>query len=234
MELSGQTAIVTGAGRGIGRMIAKALSSKGVSVVLASRTLREIESLAEDFTASGSGALAIPGDVGVEVDAERIVETAVRTYGRVDILVNNAGIGVFKPVAEMAVSEADAMWNVNVRGVFLMTRSVLRYMLQQGSGAIVNISSLAGKNPVKGGALYAATKWALRGFASSLMLEVRDRNIRVITVFPGSVDTSFSQKNRRGAGITQPEDVADAVIFALSAPARTMISEIDIRPSNPK
>ena len=100
--------------------------------------------------------------------------------------------------------------------------------------AVVNISSLAGKNSIKDGAGYAATKWALRGFASSLMLEVREANVRVVTVFPGSVDTGFSMKNRRGTEITQPEDVASAVLFAVRAPGRSMFSEIDVRPTNPK
>jgi 3-oxoacyl-[acyl-carrier protein] reductase len=106
-------------------------------------------------------------------------------------------------------------------------------MISQKRGAIVNISSLAGKNSFKGGTGYCATKWALRGFASSLMLEVREHNIRVITIFPGSVDTSFSQMNKRGERITQPDDVASAVVFAVTAPDRSMFSEIDVRPTNP-
>jgi NADP-dependent 3-hydroxy acid dehydrogenase YdfG len=147
--------------------------------------------------------------------------------------VNNAGIGVFKPVVTMQVSEFDAMWNVNMRGVFLATRAVLPSMIRSRRGAIVNIASLAGKNIFKGGAGYGATKWALRGFAGSLMLEVREHNIRVVTIYPGSVDTDFSPGGKKGAQITQPEDVASAVVFAVTAPERSMFSEIDLRPTNP-
>lgn len=125
------------------------------------------------------------------------------------------------------------MWNLNVRAIFVLTKVTLPHMIKARSGVIVNISSLAGKNSFKGGTGYAATKWALRGFASSLMLEVREHNIRVVTIFPGSVDTSFSSMNKKGDHITQPADVASAVVFAVTAPERTMFSEIDVRPTNP-
>jgi NADP-dependent 3-hydroxy acid dehydrogenase YdfG len=106
-------------------------------------------------------------------------------------------------------------------------------MIRVRGGEIVNIASLAGKNTFKGGAGYCATKWALRGFAGSLMLEVREHNIRVMTICPGSVDTGFSVSGKKGDRITQPEDVADAVLFAVTAPARSMFSEIELRPTNP-
>jgi len=172
-------------------------------------------------------------DVTSEGSVHSLVDEVIRSRGRIDILVNNAGIGVFKNVSEMTIADFDAMWDVNMRGVFLATKEVLPHMMHASSGNIINIASLAGKNSFKGGAGYCATKWALRGFASSLMLEVRDHNIRVVTIFPGSVDTAFSRTGKRGPMITQPEDVADAVIFAVTAPARTMISEIDVRPTRP-
>jgi len=157
----------------------------------------------------------------------------MHTHGTVDILVNNAGVGVFKPVAELSVAEFDTMWATNMRGVFLLTKEVLPHMMRAKRGEIVNIASLAGKNSFKGGAGYCATKWALRGFAGSLMLEVREHNIRVVTVFPGSVETAFSASGKKGGNITQPEDVADAVLFAVTSPQRSMFSEIDVRPTNP-
>jgi len=126
------------------------------------------------------------------------------------------------------------MWHVNMRGAFLATKGILPHMTKARTGDIVNISSLAGKNGFKGGTGYGATKWALRGFASSLMLEVRESNIRVITIFPGSVDTQFSSVNLKGESITQPEDVAAAVVFAVTSPERAMFSEIDVRPTNPQ
>ncbi|HUI66578.1 MAG TPA: SDR family NAD(P)-dependent oxidoreductase [Bacteroidota bacterium] len=231
--LDGQIAIVTGSGRGIGRAIAGALARAGAHVVLSSRTLSEIQKAAEQIRASGGMATAIQADVSDPAQVERLVSESLKIAGKVDLLVNNAGIGFFKPVSAMDLSEFDAMWKVNVRGVFLMSKAVLPSMTKSHRGAIVNIASLAGKNTFKGGAGYGATKWALRGFAGSLMLEVREHNIRVVTIFPGSVDTSFSSSGKKGPQITQPEDVADAVIFSVTAPERSMFSEIDLRPTNP-
>jgi NADP-dependent 3-hydroxy acid dehydrogenase YdfG len=162
-----------------------------------------------------------------------MVARTVSAFGGLDILVNNAGVGVFRPVAELTVEEFDRMWEINVRAVFVATRAALPHLRKSRNGAVVNIASLAGKNTFAGGAGYAATKWALRGFAGCLMLEVRNEHIRVVTICPGSVDTTFSSGGRRGEHIPQPEDVADAVLFAVTAPRRTMISEIDIRPTRP-
>ena len=232
-KLPGKVAIVTGAGRGIGKAIAGALAAEGAHVVLASRTAGEIESASAAIRAAGGSATSVRTDITDEAQVARLIAESLKFKGAVDILVNNAGIGVFKPVVSMEVSEFDAMWNVNMRGVFLATRAVLPSMIRSRSGAIINIASLAGKNAFKGGAGYGATKWALRGFAGSLMLEVREHNIRVVTIFPGSVETGFSPSGKKGAKIPQPEDVASAVIFSVTAPPRSMFSEIDLRPTNP-
>ena len=232
-RLQGKVAIVTGAGRGIGKGIADALAAEGAHVVIASRTAAEIESASAAIRAAGGSATAVHTDITDEGQVANLIGASLAVNGSVDILVNNAGIGVFKPVVSMEVSEFDAMWNVNMRGVFLATRAVLPSMIRARNGAIVNIASLAGKNTFKGGAGYGATKWALRGFSGSLMLEVREHNIRVVTIFPGSVDTSFSPTGKKGARIPQPEDVASAVIFSVTAPPRSMFSEIDLRPTNP-
>ena len=234
MKLEGKVAIVTGGSKGIGMAIARALGREGATVVICGRTSKTIEAAATALKSEGLAVGAVTADVGIPDHMDRLIATTVTDHGRLDILVNNAGVGVFKMVEEMDVRDFDMMWNTNLRGVFLATRASLPHLFKSGAGAIVNISSLAGKNTFKGGAGYAATKWALRGFAGSLMLEVRDRNVRVVTIFPGSVDTGFSSVNKRGKSITQPEDVADAVLFAITAPSRSMISEIDIRPSIPR
>lgn len=231
--LEGQVAIVTGGSKGIGRAIGKALAQEGATVVLAARTGSELMATVRELQNERLSVSGTVADVTSESDVNRLIAEVASTYGRIDILVNNAGIGIFKPVAEMSVADFDAMWGVNMRGVFLVTKAVLPHMIRNASGAVVNISSLAGKNSFKGGAGYCATKWALRGFASSLMLEVRDHNIRVVTIFPGSVDTSFSTTGKKGSNITQPEDVASAVVFAVTAPGRSMFSEIDVRPTKP-
>jgi len=231
--LNGNVAIVTGGSKGIGRAIGRALALEGATVVLAARSERDLGRTVEDLRSEGLAAEGIAADVTSEEQVQRLVDSTIRKYGKVDILVNNAGIGVFKPVGQLSVAEFDSMWNVNMRGAFLPTTTVLPQMVKQNGGNIVFISSLAGKNSFKGGAGYCATKWAMRGFAGSLMLEVREHNIRVCTIFPGSVDTSFSSMNKKGEHITQPEDVASAVVFAVTAPGRSMFSEIDVRPTNP-
>ena len=232
-DLKSQVAIVTGGSKGIGKAIGRALARRGAFVVLAARTARDLEATVAEFKEEGLGVAGRKTDIASEEDVKALISETIRERGRIDILVNNAGMGVFKPVVEMEVADFDRMWQVNMRGVFLATKAVLPHMIKADAGNIVNIASLAGKNSFKGGAGYCATKWGLRGFAGSLMLEVRDHNIRVVTICPGSVDTAFSATGKRGKQITQAEDVADAVVFAVTAPARSMFSEIDVRPTRP-
>lgn len=233
-KLDQQIAIVTGGSKGIGKAISAVLARQGAHVVVVAREEARLKDAVSELQREGLRASSFAADVSSEQQVSSLVGKTVKEFGRIDILVNNAGVGVFKHVSEMSVAEFDMMWNVNMRGVFLATKAVLPHMMKVRSGNIVNISSLAGKNINKGGAGYGATKWALRGFAGSLMLEVREFNIRVVTVFPGSVDTAFSSAGKHGSHITQPEDVAAAVLFAVSAPGRTMFSEIDVRPTIPK
>jgi 3-oxoacyl-[acyl-carrier protein] reductase len=228
-----KVAIVTGASRGIGRAIAIALAHHGYRVVAVARSEEALRELERTLNAHDRRVLSLPADITDDTFIEHVVRTTLEWADRIDVLVNNAGIGIFKPAIELSSEEFDAMWRLNVRAPVILTRAVLPTMIAAQQGAIVNIASLAGKNSFVNGTGYAATKWALRGWASSLMLEVRQYNIRVITLFPGSVDTSFSSMNKRGEHITQPEDVAAAVLFALDSPERTMISEIDIRPTQP-
>jgi 3-oxoacyl-[acyl-carrier protein] reductase len=232
--LKDKVVIITGAGRGIGKAIALRLAGEHSRLVLAARTKNEIEKVADEVKRGGAEAVAVPTDVAKEDQVERLVKTAHSTFGRIDVLVNNAGFGIYSKVAEMKTDDFQSMFDVNVRGVFFCTRAVLPHMIEQSDGVIVNIASLAGRNAFIGGAGYCATKWALIGFARSLMLEVREHNIRVITICPGSVDTSFGRDEGRKKTILQAQDVAETVLAAVRMPARAMVSEIDIRPTNPK
>ena len=236
MNLNNSVAIVTGAGRGIGRAIALALAENGANVVVSSRTQKEIDAAKEKIIALGRKSIAIRGDVAKEVDVKNVISQTVSEFGKIDILINNAGIGAFAPVTELKTEDFDNMWATNMRGVFLFSKYVIPHMAKQKSGNIVNISSLAGRNAFKGGAGYSATKWALIGFSRTLMLEVREHNIRVITLCPGSVDTDFSpsQKNpKESSRIPKAEDIAKIVVNTLQMPDNVLVSEIDIRPTNP-
>ena len=235
--LAQKTWIVTGAGRGIGRAIALGLGAERANVVVTARTAAELAKVSEEIASLGGTALPVVADVADEAAVLRMVKACADRFGTVDGLVNNAGIGTFLPVAELSASDFDAMWGVNMRGVFLCTRAVLPYMTSARSGDIVNIASLAGRNAFTGGAGYAATKWALIGFSRCLLLEVREHNIRVITLCPGSVDTAFSgpsHQTKHSSAIPSAETIAAVALDALRLPRNTMVSEIDIRPTNPK
>ena len=237
MMFKGSIALVTGAGRGIGKAIALCLAKEGVEVVLTARTEAELHQVQREIESIGGKSHVIPADVTKDSQVGRLFEEISSKYSRLDLLVNNAGIGVFAPVRSLAVADFDRMWNLNMRAVMVLTQHALKFMEVQKNGAIVNVASLAGRNALVGGAGYAATKWALIGFARSLMLEVREHNIRVITICPGSVDTSFSSTPKepsRSEKILHPQDVADTILSALMLPERAMVSEIDIRPTNPK
>jgi len=232
--LKDKVVIITGAGRGIGKAIALSFAREQSRLVLAARTKTEIEKVADEVKREGADVLVVPTDVTKEDQVDRLVKSAHSAFGRIDVLVNNAGFGIFSKVAEMKTDDFQSMFDVNIRGVFFCTRAVLPCMTRQKDGVIVNIASLAGRNALVGGAGYCATKWALIGFARSLMLEVREHNIRVITICPGSVDTSFGRDEGRKKTILQAQDVAETVLAAVRMPARAMVSEIDIRPTNPR
>lgn len=237
--LKDKVAVVTGSGRGIGKAIALALAREGARVVVAARTLTEINAVAREIEAVGTAAFPVRTDVSQEFDVNMLVSKTVQKWGAIDILINNAGVGTFAKVVDLAASEFDKMVRVNMRGVFLCARAVVPHMVQKNSGDIVNVASLAGRNAFVGGAAYCATKWGLIGFARCLMLEVRTHNIRVITVCPGSVDTGFGGEkdelaHRSSGDIPQAEDIARVVVDALRMPRNVMVSEVDVRPTNPK
>ncbi|MBL7959954.1 SDR family NAD(P)-dependent oxidoreductase [bacterium] len=232
MYIKNKTALVTGAGRGIGRAIALALAKEGANLMLAARSKKELDSTADEVRALGVKAAVIQTDMKDEKQVRAMVQASVREFGALHILINNAGLGYFKPAAELTTSEWDEMFSVNLRGVFIATQAAIPHLRSAKESFVINIASLAGKNTFTGGSGYAATKWGLRAFSQCLMLEERQHGIRVLAVCPGSVDTSFSTHSAK-KDIIRPEDVADTIIMALRMPQRSMVSEIDIRPTNP-
>ena len=231
------TALITGATEGIGRAIAFALGRAGYQVGVCARTPSRLRDLLDELTAAGITAAGYPADVGMEADVITLITHVTAALGPIDVLVNNAGIAVLKPFAELTLDEWDATMATNLRSLFLVTRAVLPGMRERRRGSIVNIASLAGRNGFAGGTAYTASKHAVLGLSRSLMLEVRADHVRVITICPGSVDTPLIRSQEaltpKLDRILQPEDVADTVLAALALPDRAMVSELDVRPTNP-
>jgi 3-oxoacyl-[acyl-carrier protein] reductase len=231
--MTGGTAIVTGASRGIGRAIAAALAKEGMRLVIGARTAGPLDEAAR---AIGGEVEAVAGDIGDEAVAARLVETAVRRFGRIDVVVNNAGIGHQGRLEEMDPAEFDRVYRTNVRGPFLLMKAAIPVMRRQKAGTLVTLASLAGKNPVPNRAAYAASKWAMIGLSRSVLQEVRKDGIRVIILEPGSTLTEFGHdaaKMAQAEKLVRPEDVAAVLVSALKLPARATVSEIEIRPTDP-
>lgn len=225
-----KVALVSGASRGIGKAIAEALHREGYAVGLLARDGEGLKALAE---ALGERALPLVGDVRREEDWARAVAALREAFGGLDVLVNNAGIGIFKPVAELSPGELQEVLEVNLVGPFLGLKAALP-LLKEREGVVVNIASLAGKNPFKGGAAYNASKFGLLGLMGAAMLELREEGVRVVNILPGSVDTGFAGNAPGQAWKLAPQDVAEAVLFALRLPPRALPSEIELRPTRPQ
>ena len=232
-----ETALITGATEGIGRATAFALGRAGYRVGVCARTAAKVKQLVKELQGEGFEAAGATSDVGNADQVARMVDQIVHSLGNVDVLINNAGVLIGKPFEELTLEEWDTTMNTNVRSLFLVTRAVLPGMRKRRHGSIVNVASLAGRNGFVGGTAYTASKHAVLGFSRSLMLEVRKDNVRVIAVCPGSVDTSMLRDQPmlkpEPSRILQPEDVAGTILQVLTLPERALVSELDIRPTNP-
>jgi 3-oxoacyl-[acyl-carrier protein] reductase len=231
------TALITGATEGIGRATAFALGKAGYRVGVCARTPSKLRELLAALSAAGITAHGHPADVGLEADVVGMIAEVTRVVGEIDVLVNNAGIAPLKPFDQLTLDEWDSTMATNLRSLYLVTRAVLPGMRSRKRGAVVNISSLAGRNGFAGGSAYCASKHAVLGFSRALMLEVRKDNVRVITICPGSVDTPLIRNQAvltpDISKILKAEDVADTVVASLALPERALVSELDIRPTNP-
>jgi 3-oxoacyl-[acyl-carrier protein] reductase len=243
--LAGQVAVVTGAGRGIGRAIALTLAELGSHTVLCGRSREALEQTAAAIQSSGGQNSGRGVDRGAEKSSviecdvtdlhsvESLAERIERTVHRLDILVNNAGIGgAGGPLHQLSPDNWDRVLNTNLRGVYYCIRSLAPLMIKAHSGHIINISSLAGKNALPNGAAYAASKWGLNGLSYSVAEELRAHNIRVSVICPGSVHTEFSPHPGKNAGkMLQAADVAHAVAMIVTQAPQSFASEILLRPT---
>ncbi len=234
--LKGKIAVVTGATRGIGRAIAHMLLEEGCSVAICGRSQDAVDAAVRELSQQTGGKVAgKAADVRKNEEVAELFRFVDREFGALDVLVNNAGVGVFKSVSDLTVEEWKHVIETNLDGVFYCTREALFRFGTRGSGFIVNISSLAGKNPFAGGAAYNASKFGINGFSEAVMLDKRNDNVRVSYIMPGSVDTEFSTGGGGGANWKiWPQDIAESVRTVLRMPERTLISRIEIRPSRPK
>jgi 3-oxoacyl-[acyl-carrier protein] reductase len=230
--LEGKVALVTGAGRGIGKAVALTLAQARCRVVLAARTEREIEAVQEEIISKGGHALAVPTDLTVDEDIERLIETGQARWGAVDVLINNAGWGKRAPVVGANKTDWDRTFRLNLRAPMILAKAVLPNMIAKREGAVLNIGSVSGKVGEANGAAYSASKFGLIGFTQSLYEEVREHGIKVAVILPGFVDTPLIPPNRQldRSKMIQADDIAQTVIFVLTSPATCCPVEITVRP----
>ena len=223
MKLKDKVAIVTGAGRGIGRATALALAREGCAVVLAARSRSEIEAVAGEAAGEGGRALALVVDVGVEADVARMADDTLRAFGRVDILVNDAGVSIpFRDVTDMSLADWNRILQVNLTGTFLCSRAVLPAMIRQRSGKIVNLGSLSSFVGFAGNSAYGASKAGIVMFTKCLAAEVKRHGIDVNAVCPSGTDTRLLEEIGLRAGRTnliRPDEIAALVLFLVTAEA---------------
>ena len=242
--LDGKVALITGASSGIGEATALALAAEGAAVALGARRVDRLESLRDRIASDGGRAAAIEVDVSDEAAAKRFVEGARDELGSVDILVNNAGVMLLGPVAGADTAEWKRMVDVNLLGLLYCTHAALPIMGEQGSGHIVNISSVAGRIATLGSAVYNLTKWGVGAFSEALRQEVLHAGVRVTIVEPGFVETELQGHNQNPivveqiekmqqqiGDLLQADDIADGIRWAVTRPQHVSVNEVLIRPT---
>lgn len=229
--------IVTGASRGIGKAIALRFAKEGKDVMIFGRDINALESVQKEILNYKVNCDFFTGNAADEKFVNKSVVKIINKYGKVDHLINNAGLGIFKKLVDSTLDEFKTQIDANLYGVYNFTKAVANNMIERKNGSIINIASLAGKNAFVSGTMYSASKHAVLGFTKSLMLELREFNIRVAAICPGSVNTEFFDNTGMAPNtskILQADDIAEAVMAIIKLPVSALISEIDIRPTNPK
>ncbi len=240
-NIAGKVVVITGASSGLGEATARFLSAQGASVVLGARRIDRLQLLADELIGSGGKALAIATDVTHFDQVKRLVDAAVQTYARIDVMINNAGLMPSSPLERLKIDDWNRMIDVNIKGVLYGIAAALPYMKQQKAGHIINVSSVAGHKVRAGGAVYAATKHAVRALSEGLRQEVKPYNIRTTVISPGAVDTELpnsvtepdiAENMRKVYEIAVPaESFARAVAFAMTQPEEVDVNEILFRPT---
>jgi NADP-dependent 3-hydroxy acid dehydrogenase YdfG len=241
-NIAGKVIVITGASSGLGEAAARHLSAAGAPVVLGARRTDRLEAIAKELTARGGEVLTLATDVTKRDQVSKLVDTAVEKFGRIDVMINNAGLMPHSPLERLKVDEWDRMIDVNIKGVLYGIAAALHHMKQQKAGHIINVSSVAGHKVTPAGAVYAATKHAVRALSEGLRQEVKPYNIRTTIISPGAVATELPDS------ITEPDvsalihdfykevaipadSFARAVAFAISQPEDVDINEILFRPT---
>jgi short-subunit dehydrogenase len=229
--MSKKVCVITGGSSGIGHACVKKFLEHDYAVVNASRSSKNAHAH-PDYE-------YIKTDVAKEEDVKNLIESVIKKYGKIDVLINNSGFGAFANLVDSTTKDFDEMFAVNVRGLYLCCRYAVKHMIEKENGIIINMASIAGKNPVATASIYSATKHAVMGFSNSLFAEVRKHNVRVTAVCPGSVDTAFfdgegAMLHSQRETILSAKDVAEACFLAAELPPSATISEIELRPTNPR
>jgi 3-oxoacyl-[acyl-carrier protein] reductase len=229
--LAGGVALVTGGSRGIGRAIAHHLALLGASLSICGRDRAALEDSARELAKTGVPVHSQVTDVTKPPDITDLVAKTETALGRITILVNNAGVGLFGPAHAKTEADWDRVLDTNLKSVFLVSRAVAPSMIRRGSGDIINISSLAGKNTFAGGGIYCASKWGVVGLSGCMAEDLREHGVRVSLICPGSVATEFSGRGAKDLSkVLSPEDVAHAVEAIVIQSPRSFLSEIHLRP----
>ncbi|MEX2527774.1 MAG: SDR family oxidoreductase [Gemmatimonadota bacterium] len=234
--LDGKVAVVTGSTKGIGLAVAKALMDAGASVAVSSGTAANVAAVVEELAPGGRDrVVGVPCDVRSSDDCRKLMERTVAEFGRLDILVNNAGLGRFASIREMDPADWQVQIDTNLNGVFHCSKAALSHLEASGDGWIVNVASLASRNPFAGGVAYNASKFGLLGMTEAMMLDLRHHGVRVTAILPGSVNTHFfdGEYHPEDDWKLGAEDVARAVLDILAYPGRALPSRIELRPSRP-
>ena len=232
MKLTGKVALVTGAGRGIGKAVARSLARAGCHVILSSRTIAQIEEVEREIRREGGSATVVGADLTDDDALAYLVDESRRACGAVDILVNNAGWGKRATVVKARIEDWDQTFRLNLRAPMILAQRFLPAMIEKGEGAVINVGSVSGKSGEANGAAYSASKFGLIGFTQSLYEEVREHGIKVAVILPGFVDTPMIPpvKHLDRSKMIQADDVAQSVLYILNSPPTACPVEITIRP----